>query len=214
MNEIINSIPLREQIADIVREMIISGELKSEQKLSERQISSMLNVSTTPVKEAFRTLQAEGLIYSVPRKGSFVSSYSKDSMKQVLYLRSAVDGVAAFFAARFASEEEVRLMEQALKTSRAIIEAKGDSTAISTNNNIFHETVRIAAHNDFTVNLGGTLRSIDQSVRRYVNKNDYQAMMERQLEHEEILNCIRKKQSEKAEQLMIQHIRQTTGTVF
>lgn len=71
---IVEAAPIRDQVADILRKRIISGDLANGEKLSERQISAELNISTTPVKEAFRLLQAEGLIYTLPRKGSFVSA--------------------------------------------------------------------------------------------------------------------------------------------
>ncbi|MEI3190540.1 MAG: winged helix-turn-helix domain-containing protein [Lachnospiraceae bacterium] len=65
---IVEAAPIRDQVADILRKRIISGDLANGEKLSERQISAELNISTTPVKEAFRLLQAEGLIYTLPRK--------------------------------------------------------------------------------------------------------------------------------------------------
>lgn len=62
--QIIESKPLREQVADIVRGMILRGEIKAGEQISERTIGQMLHVSTTPVKEAFRSLQAE--VLSIP----------------------------------------------------------------------------------------------------------------------------------------------------
>ena len=56
-SRIVEAIPIREQVADIIRKMIVNGELKADQQISEREISQMLMVSTTPVKEAFRVLQ-------------------------------------------------------------------------------------------------------------------------------------------------------------
>ena len=71
---IVEAVPIRDQVADILRKRIISGDLANGERLSERQISAELNISTTPVKEAFRLLQAEGLIYTLPRKGSYDSA--------------------------------------------------------------------------------------------------------------------------------------------
>ena len=66
---IVEVAPIRDQVADILRKRIISGDLANGEKLSERQISTELNISTTPVKEAFRLLQAEGLIVHPAEKG-------------------------------------------------------------------------------------------------------------------------------------------------
>ena len=62
---IVEAAPIRDQVADILRKRIISGDLANGEKLSERQISAELNISTTPVKEAFRLLQAYFLLHSV-----------------------------------------------------------------------------------------------------------------------------------------------------
>jgi DNA-binding GntR family transcriptional regulator len=96
--KIVEAIPIRDQVVEIIREMILNGELKPEQQLSERQLGRELHVSTTPIKEAFRILQSEGLLYSVPRKGSFVSEFSKRNVLQTVYIRGAMEGVAAYFA--------------------------------------------------------------------------------------------------------------------
>lgn len=213
MTEIVTAVPLRDQITNIVRDMIISGKFANEQKISERQISAMLNVSTTPVKEAFRVLQAEGLIYSVPRKGSFVSSYSKENIRQIIYLRSSVDAVAAYFAAVYATKEEIGLMEKALEKSRTLIEVCEGQEKISENNSFFHEQVRIAARNNYIVNIGTTVRNIDDSVRRVVNADDFELMMRRQEEHEQILQAIKDGKSERAEQIMRRHIRQSVDSI-
>lgn len=208
--EIIEVAPLREQIADIVRQMIINGDLESEQKISERQIGAMLNVSTTPVKEAFRTLQAEGLIYSIPRKGSFVSSHSKDNLMQYSLVRSALDGVAANLAAQFAEEEDIVYMQNELSIARKLIEEHGDSAEISKHNYNYHVRIREATKNSFLVNLTTMVASMDNSIRQVVNKTDFEELMMRQGEHENILQMIIEKKSEEAEQLMIVHIRKAT----
>lgn len=208
--QIIEAIPLREQIADIVRRMIISGELESEQKISERQIGTLLNVSTTPVKEAFRMLQAEGLIYSVPRKGSFVSSHSKQSLMQYSYMRSALDGIAAYFAAQFATEEDIAYMKAELAESRKLIIEHGNSEEISKHNYQYHLRVRLSTKNEFLVNITSMITDVDNSIRQIVNKTDFEELMMRQEEHEAILDAIVRKDSEKAEQLMVAHVRNGT----
>lgn len=210
ISEIVEVAPLREQIADIVRQMIISGELKGEQKISERQIGSMLNVSTTPVKEAFRTLQAEGLIYSIPRKGSFVSTQSKENLMQYSLIRSVMDGLAAYLAALLAKEEDILYMQDELRRSRELIMAQGDSKEISRHNYNFHVRIREATRNNFLINLTSTVASMDNSIRQVVNKTDFEELMMRQEEHEQILQMIQEGRSDEAEQLMVKHIRQAT----
>lgn len=205
---------IREQIADIIRGMIIDGQLKSDQKISERQISAMLNVSTTPVKEAFRTLQSEGLIYSVPRKGSYVSSNSRNSLLQISYIRSAIEGVAAYFASQLATEEEIAKMKGFLKEAQVLIDENGEAEEISRNNDEFHAALREASHNEFTITIGANLRAIDNSLRKAINRLDNKGVADRHREHEEILDAIINHEAELAEKLMVAHVRGGSGKVL
>lgn len=66
---------LREQVADILRTMILKGDFSPGEQLSERQLCQSFNISTTPIKEALRMLQTEGLVYTVPRKARLCPTY-------------------------------------------------------------------------------------------------------------------------------------------
>jgi len=208
MKEIVDSVPLRDQVVDIIHQMILNGELKSNEKISERKISSMLKVSTTPVKEAFRILQVEGLISSSPRKGSFVSADVVEHLKQIVYLRSAIDGVAANFAARYATDDEIQKMQAILDCVEPLIASQKNADLISKKNDEFHNVLRNAAHNGYVVNLGENLRSIDNSIRSVINKVDYRKIKDRHEEHKAILEAVKKRDGDLAERLMIQHVRE------
>ena len=205
--KIIAPAPLRVQVADIIRRMIMDGELEPGQLVSERTISGMLHVSTTPVKEAFRALQAEGLLYSIPRKGSFVSERSLDNLMQYSYMRSALEGVAARFAAQSATEEDIEYMQQELAMSRKLIEEDGSRAEISGHNLNYHVRMREASGNAYLVSLIGMIADIDNSMRKVVNSNDITELMQRQDEHEKILEAVRGKNGEAAEAMMIEHVR-------
>jgi DNA-binding GntR family transcriptional regulator len=212
--EIIEAMPIREQVANILRKKIIDGDFSSNERISERQIGEMLNVSTTPVKEAIRSLVAEGFVYTIPRKGSFVSEHSKENIREIIFVRSAIDGVAAYFAALYASNEQISYMRECLKGAREIIERQGDKGEISRLNSEFHQTVRQSCPNSFIVNLGNSIFQIDMSVRTFVNQGDYEELMGRQLQHEKILEAIETKNSERAEELMRIHVRTGSSRAF
>ena len=101
------SLPLNEQVADILRHQILSGEFKKGQKISERQISSQLNVSTAPVKNAIRTLNIEGLLQSIPHKGTFVSDISHSNLIQQIHLRSVIEGTAAYWGTKNITNDDL-----------------------------------------------------------------------------------------------------------
>ena len=196
---IVEAVPIRDQMADILRKRIISGDLANGERLSERQISAELNISTTPVKEAFRLLQAEGLIYTLPRKGSFVSANASEHAYQVMLLRSSIDGVAAYLAAKRINEELYNAIEDPLmKAEKLINKGADDGEAISQYNDQFHMAIREASGNEQVIAMGNNLSSIDKSLRRLINR-DSTLMKSRHSEHKQILECIRRGSCEEAE---------------
>ena len=204
---IVEVAPIRDQIADILRKKIISGELANGEKLSERQISAELNVSTTPVKEAFRQLQAEGLIYTLPRKGSYVSVNADEHMYQLILFRSAIDGVAAYLAAKKINDELFEMIEMPLAKSGDLIEQNSDDyDKISYYNDKFHEAIRKASGDEQIIAIGMNLFAIDRSMRRVVNR-DPVSVRSRHSEHLHILELIKNGRSEEAEQAIVKHIR-------
>ena len=204
---IVEAVPLREQVANIIRRMIITGELQAGSPISERQISQSLGVSTTPVKEAFRILESEGLLFSVARKGSFISEFSKKNMLQIVFMRSSLEGVAAYFAAMNATEEDLAAMEEALARSGQIIAEDELSPDIAEYNEQFHHNLRLACKNDYLVSLIRNMRSVDDTVRQVAATSTQVEPPRAHKEHLAILQAIREKDCSRAEQLMVEHIR-------
>ena len=186
-SRIVEAIPIREQVADIIRKMIVNGELKADQQISEREISQMLMVSTTPVKEAFRVLESEGLLYSIPRKGSYISKLSRKNILQTVFMRGALEGVAAFFAARNATSNEIMIMEEALNCAGELVDKAQLTSEIAVrlteNNNLFHSTLRSASKNTYLVGLIDNMRSIDQSIRSAAVTSTIDERIRAQKEH-------------------------------
>ena len=210
-SRIVEAIPIREQVADIIRKMIVNGELKADQQISEREISQMLMVSTTPVKEAFRVLESEGLLYSIPRKGSYISKLSRKNILQTVFMRGALEGVAAFFAARNATYNEIMIMEEALNCAGEHVDKAQLTSEIAVrlteNNNLFHSTLRSASKNTYLVGLIDNMRSIDQSIRSAAVTSTIDERIRAQKEHLAILKAVKEQNSEKAEQLINAHVR-------
>ena len=215
---LVESLPFRDQVADIVRRMIITGELKSGEPISERQISQMLNVSTTPVKEAFRILQTEGMISIVRRKGSFVADRPQDMAMQVVSMRSALEGVGASFTTKNATDEQLEIMENALNESGRLMattgcDEEGDAQLFK-QNKIFHSTLRAAAHNNYLNNMLETLRSIEKTFSTMSFHTTPEYRKNAYYEHKEILEAVKERNGEKAESLMVKHLRNEARLVI
>lgn len=207
-SQITASPPLREQVAQIVRGMILRGEVKAGQQLSERALSQTLQVSTTPVKEAFRILQTEGLLYAKPRSGTYVADISIDDMLKIAFMRSAMEGVAAYYASLSLTDAQCREMAEILDRVDLLLGEKvWDRQAIHQHNVSFHNMIRQAAGNSYLTNQIETLRTIDDSLRRVAQMDYFEEPIPAQQEHRQILAALTARQPEQSEALMVAHIR-------
>jgi len=204
---IVEAQPLREQVANIIRRMIITGELAAGSPISERQISQTLGVSTTPVKEAFRILESEGLMYAVARKGSFISEFSSKSMLQIIFMRSALEGVAAYFAAQNATAGDLAAMEAALADSGRLLEENRLGGELAESNDRFHRALRRSAGSEYLMGLLSSMNSVDQAIRAASPKTGQVEPPRAQKEHLAILEAIRDRDCKRAEELMVAHVR-------
>ena len=91
--------PLREVVFNTLKEAIISGELKPGERLMEVKLAEKMGVSRTPVREAIRKLELDGLVEMLPRKGAHVAELSVKNIMDVLEVRASLDGLATSLAA-------------------------------------------------------------------------------------------------------------------
>ena len=196
---------IREQVANIVRKKIVMREFRSGERITERAVSEMLNVSTTPVKEAFRMLVAEGLLVVEPRKGTFVSEFSEQKFTQAAYLRGAVEGVAAKFAAEAITAEEINEMYQTLEKSRECIEID-DAVGLIEAHVRFHEILRNASRNSYLITLLLTMRTSDYAVLRPALATDKETRLLDHKDHYEIWEALKARDSERAEMSVRKHV--------
>lgn len=199
--------PIRDQVADILRQQILNGELQPETQISERQLSQDFDVSTTPIKEALRILQSEGLIVTKPRRGSFVAETTKDQLLALTFMRSSLEGVAAYWATIYASEEELLHMQEALAHSEELIKAGAPIKQISDSNVQFHRVLRNACRNQYLLNILSNMRSMDITIRARSFTIDEVEPARAHKEHMRVLTAVLKRDSKEAEQAMIDHIR-------
>ena len=105
--EFSNSFSLTDEIADIVRERILKGEYEIGEKIKENQIASELRVSRTPIREAFKLLENEGLIDYIPNRGCFAKGFTKQDVEDIYAVREALEEMAVRWAVARISENEI-----------------------------------------------------------------------------------------------------------
>ena len=219
-NELEISLPLRDQITDILRREIISGELKEGEKISERYISSRFNVSTAPAKEAIRTLNMEGLLCTYPRKGTFVSDLYGSNLVQMVHLRGVIEGTAAYWGTRNISDEDIVKMGKHLDTFRILltqdVHDKEIADKIAKNNYTFHRILSINAGNPYLDQLILTLGSINNTIRYlyYFTDDVASDYCISYSEHSAIYEAVKARNCTLAEELTSRHIRRVADTVL
>lgn len=202
---------MSDRVADSIRRGIITGELKVGQKISVNEICRLLEVSATPVKEAFKMLQAEGLLETKARKATTISDFAKRSLENTAIIRSALEGAAAHIAAQCISDADLAALGRILDDGDAAIE-RNDTDALVACNTNFHKAIREATHNTYLVLLIDRLVSFDYSFRR----SALQTIEERRLgkdEHRLVFEHIRNHEPEAAEAALSSHIRRSSARV-
>ena len=106
-------LPLRDVVFNTLRQAILTGELKPGERLMEIHLADQLGVSRTPIREAIRKLELEGLVTMIPRRGAEVAQITEKSMNDVLEVRRAVDALCVELACERITKEELDRLDEA-----------------------------------------------------------------------------------------------------
>jgi GntR family transcriptional regulator, rspAB operon transcriptional repressor len=155
---------LRDETVDELRRLILSGDVAPGERLSELSISERLGVSRLPVREAFRRLEAEGLLESLPRRGVRVVELDGDELSIVREVRVALELIAVRQTIEKQDPEVLSALRGSLDRGRAA-SAAGDHEALSAINEEFHELLGTGAGSRF---LADTLRSVRNQAHHLV----------------------------------------------
>lgn len=135
MNEYL---PLRDVVFNTLRQAILKGELKPGERLMEIALAERLGVSRTPIREAMRKLEQEGLVVMIPRRGAQVANITEKDLNDVLEVRIALENVAIEKACARMTEEEMRRLWLAAKEFEHTI-AEGNLVKLAEADVAFHE---------------------------------------------------------------------------
>lgn len=197
--------PLRDIVFDYMKNAIISGELKPGERLMEVQLAEKLGVSRTPVREAIRKLELEGLVVMVPRKGAYVSDLDAKDLLNVLEIRSALEGLAASLAAERITDEEINQLKTFVDAFYESLQKK-DSEGMIKYDKEFHDLIFIASRNDKLIQIMNNLQEHVHRFRvRYINEEKRSKKIYQ--EHKKILEALEERNSDNAAKWAERHIR-------
>jgi DNA-binding GntR family transcriptional regulator len=194
---------LRDLAYDDIRDAILGGRLVPGQRVKERDVAAQMGISTTPVKEALRRLEQEGLVVSQPRRGAVVSDLVTIPVEEIEEIRGALEAIAARLAAARLTDEELArlagLVAEMAALTREMREPQQRVEGVTT----FHRMILEGSRNDFLVRFVGTLvpfERVHQS--EYLDAAEAQAS---QRDHEAILDALRRRDGEAAAREMRDH---------
>ena len=196
--------PLRDVVFNTLRQAIIKGDLKPGERLLEIQLADKLGVSRTPVREAIRKLELEGLVTMVPRRGTTVLGITKKHLKDVLEIRSALEELALELACRRVTPEQY----EELVRLETLLEEKQDSDnafELSDIDEKFHEQIYQATNNPRLVQLLANLREQMYRFRlEYMKAKDKRPRLIQ--EHQQIIKALKNKDSKAGRKAIYDHI--------
>lgn len=209
MNEYL---PLRDVVFNTLRQAILRGELKPGERLMEIQLANKLGVSRTPIREALRKLELEGLVNMVPRKGAAVADITEKSLRDVLEVRKALEELSVQLACEKITEEEIEELKRVAERFKDTLDDQ-DVTKIAEADVAFHDVIYTATDNQKLILLLNNLREQMYRYRvEYLKKEE--AYPQLIAEHEELIDNISKRNKEEATRIMCEHIDNQVATVI
>lgn len=201
MNEYL---PLRDVVFETLRQAILRGELKPGERLLEVQLAEKLGVSRTPIREAIRKLELEGLVLMIPRKGAEVAQITEKSLRDVLEVRKALEELAVSLACDRMQAEDIKNLRRAAKAFATSLECN-DVTRIAAADVGFHDIIYQATGNERLIQL---LLKLREQMYRYrveylKRKESHPTLL---AEHDRIVRMIEQCNHEEARKVVCAHI--------
>lgn len=209
MNEYL---PLRDVVFNTLRQAIITGEFAPGERLMEIALANRLGVSRTPVREAIRKLELEGLVVMIPRKGAEVAKITEKDLRDVLEVRSSLEELAAELATERMNEEIKEKLEKALDDFKKAIDSE-DNAAIADSDVEFHDIIFEATGNARLIQIISNLREQMYRYRlEYVKDTEYHTVLLN--EHRELVKAMLEGKKDEARKIMKKHINNQEMTVI
>ncbi len=194
---------LRDHVHKSMRTAILSGRFAPNERVNERQLAEQLGVSTTPIKEALRQLETEGLVETLPRRGVLIR-FNAGWAEEMILARAALESMIAHLAAKRIEKTEAAKLEEIVALMRTATEDGAADDLISLNET-FHEQIHIASRCQYLSRMIERQQFYDGSIRRIIHSNPLERG-KALAEHTAIAAAIVANDSDNAERVMRDHV--------
>ena len=196
--------PIRESVLHEIRNAIFEGKLNQGDRLIENHIAQGMGVSRTPVREALRQLEIEGLAVNVPRKGTLVKGISKEDAVEIYDIREVLEGLVSRLACLHITRIEIRRLNEIICIMEECIKNSNNSEYIKAHNE-YNEILLNASKNKRLIERLETIYDYLKSLRRIsllTNERRKEAIKE----HKDIVKAIEIGDEEMAEKVARLHV--------
>jgi DNA-binding GntR family transcriptional regulator len=194
---------LREHVHEVLRRAIISGELPAGARLNERQLAQELGVSTTPLKEALRRLETEGLVATEPRRGVRVT-FDAAQAEEMALARAALESMIARMAAQRIDNRSTAELEKTV-AQMAAATAAGEVDQLIALNEQFHDAIHVISGCRYLSRLLIGQRVYDHTARTFL-LGDTAERGRALAEHRAIFEALAAHDADAAERAMRDHV--------
>jgi DNA-binding GntR family transcriptional regulator len=209
-----NGLNIQGRVIAEMRRRIISGEIEADVNLSELTLAEEFGVSRTPVREAFKQLQTEGLVEIRPRVGTFVTTPSRREITELFEMKELLEGAAARLLAQRGRVPELDRLEENLREEDAAV-SRDDRVRYAELVHEFHDLLIVGADN----------RKLEAHYRILMNQLAYSRLVATSLsqpgraalsdqEHHRVVELIIAKDGDSAERVMREHVRASRQAVL
>ena len=197
-------LPLRDVVFNTLRQAILRGEMEPGERLMEIQLAQKLGVSRTPIREAIRKLELEGLVIMIPRKGAEVAHITEKEMRDVLEVRATLEELVVALACKNVTEEKLSELRAANKLFESAIVSK-DVVNIVDADVHFHDIIYTMTDNARLIQIINNLREQMYRYRlEYVKDARTHSILIS--EHNDIIKQLKDRNVEQAKAVIYQHI--------
>ena len=202
---------LAESVYYQIRRKILNGKYTPGENLTELEVSKELNVSRTPVREAFKHLESEGLLELRPNRGAVVVGIGRPDIEDIYEIRSLLAGRAAERAALQADKKALEQLAEILDLTEFYIERK-DFDRVTTMDDRFHRTIYELTGSRMLQRILKELHAYAENIRERSIKEPGRADLMLK-EHRAIVEAMVAQNPEKAGQLMVQHVQNSAANM-
>ena len=204
---------LRTMVVDRMRAAICSGRFKPGQRLVERELCELIDVSRTSVREALRQLEAEGLVISVPHRGPVVSTISVEEAKQLYAVRALLEGFAGECFAQHGTDADIAALGAAVERIEDVVARGGDRGELVEAKTAFYEVLMQGGGNVFVRQMLGMMHN-RITLLRFTSMTQEGRLARSLHEIRAIYHAIAARDGAVARQACVSHIRAATDVAI